>query len=158
MPAVFKSSPEGLFPTPNPANLLVLTSVTMKDRVFGSTAATRSGIGKMFVPWKYGAYLPTLFFSCSSALLLLIDLETGIAGLLLMVNVSCLGWMELAGSDEISSAGHSAGIGVWATGDFVSLGRAFRSLVFENRSKDELMLLSFSLVAWHNQDEYVLCW
>ena len=125
----------------------------MKDTVFGSTAATRSGSSNMFVTWIYGAYFPTLSFPCSSAVMLLIDQETCIAGLRLMVGVGCLDWMKLAGSDdscetcETRSTGHSAGIGVGATDFSGSLRKASMSLVFENRYKDELLLLSYYIVA-----------
>ena len=139
----------------NQACLLVLTSITMKERVLLSMAANRSRIGKMFVPWKYGAYLPTLSFSCSSAVLLLIDQEMGIAGLLLSAGFGSPGWIELSVSDvscdtcETGSAGHSVGIGIGVTGCSGSLWRVSKSLVFKNRSKDEF-LLSSSIVAWWN--------
>ena len=52
----------------NPANLLVLMSTTTSERVRGSRASDISGMGKMILPWKYGAYLPTISQSYSSGL------------------------------------------------------------------------------------------
>ena len=47
----------------NPANLLVLMSITTSEIVQGSRASDIAGMGKMILPWKYGAYLPTLSLS-----------------------------------------------------------------------------------------------
>ena len=60
IPAAFKSSSN--FSFFNPANLLVFISVTIKDRVFGWTASTNSGIGRIQFPWKYWAYFSALSF------------------------------------------------------------------------------------------------
>ena len=55
IPADFKSSSNVSFLTP--ANLLVLRSMMMNDRVFGSTFATDSGIGSILFPRKYDSVL-----------------------------------------------------------------------------------------------------
>ena len=67
----------------------------MKDRIFGFTFATNSGIGSIPLSLKYGAYLSTLSFSYYSDILLFTAQETGVAGLLFM-GVLCPGCMELA--------------------------------------------------------------
>ena len=56
--AVFKRSSNVSFFIP--ASLLVLMSVTTKDRVFGSTASTNSGIGSISLSLKYCSYFSTL--------------------------------------------------------------------------------------------------
>ena len=56
--AVFKRSSKVSFLIP--ASLLVLMSVTTKDRVFGSTASTNSGIGSISQSLKYFSYFSTL--------------------------------------------------------------------------------------------------
>ena len=58
MPAVRRSSSNVSFFTP--VSLLVLRSVTTRDRIRGSRALEISGIGKMTLHWKYWIYLPTL--------------------------------------------------------------------------------------------------
>ena len=45
----------------------------------GSRASDISGMGKMILPWKYGAYLPTLSLSYSSGLFCRTLQETGVA-------------------------------------------------------------------------------
>ena len=60
IPVVFKNSLKVSFFSP--VNLLVLKSDMTKDRVFGSTASTRSGIGRILSFSKYCAYVPTLSF------------------------------------------------------------------------------------------------
>ena len=50
-----------------PASLLVFRSVTTKDRIFGSNVSVNSGIGKISLSLKYGAYFPTLSLSYSLA-------------------------------------------------------------------------------------------
>ena len=50
----------------------------IKDRVFGFNSCKLNRVmGKMWVPWKYGAYFPTLSFSSSLANSFLIDRDTG---------------------------------------------------------------------------------
>ena len=63
MPVVFNSSSKTSFL--NPASLQVRMSVTTKDRVFGLTATTTSGIGNISFSLKYFAYFSTLSFSLS---------------------------------------------------------------------------------------------
>ena len=112
----------------------------------------------MFVPWKYGAYLPTLSFSCSSAVLLLIDQETRVAGqcwlygamtlVRLVKPVALAILLALVLALPVVSAPWEGFPGLWCL-------------------KDELLLLSPSIVAWGNQDEdkyvlfgksYCCCW
>ena len=83
------------------ASLLVLKSVMMLDRGFGSTSVTP------MLEWEVspGAYFLTLSFTYCC-----MDQETGVLGL---PGLLCPGWMELAGSEdclftwEASSDGHS---------------------------------------------------
>ena len=58
IPAAFKISSNLSFFSP--ASLLVFMSETIKDRVFGWTASTSSGIGRILFPLKYWAYFSTL--------------------------------------------------------------------------------------------------
>ncbi len=59
IPAAFKISSNLSFFSP--ASLLVFMSETIKDRVFGWTASTSSGIGRILFPLKYWAYFSTQF-------------------------------------------------------------------------------------------------
>ena len=82
MPALFKvSSKFSLFKL---ASLLVLMSVTTNDSVFGSTACTNSGIGKISFSLKYLAYLFTLSLSSSDGFFfcfcICVDQETAFVG------------------------------------------------------------------------------
>ena len=73
-------------------------------------AATSSGIGRMFVTWKYWAYFLTLFLWWSSGDFFLVAQETSIARL---SGGFCHGRIGLAGSEvslvlcEAVSDGHS---------------------------------------------------
>ena len=58
-------------------------SVTMNDRIMGSTSTTSSGMGTVVLSLKYGAYLLTLSFSYSSGDFLLTAPKTSFARLLL---------------------------------------------------------------------------
>ena len=80
----------------------------MKDRVLVSTSTTN----RMVLSLKYWAYLPSLSFSCYSAVFLLVDQATK----LLLTGLLCPGGMELAENEdfsvfcETSSDGQSAGV------------------------------------------------
>ena len=64
MPAVRISSSNTSFF--NPANLLVLMSTTTSEIIQDSSSSDISGMGKMILPRKYEAYLPTLSLPYSS--------------------------------------------------------------------------------------------
>ena len=84
---------------------------------------------RILLLWKYGAYLPTLPFSCCSGVFFLTDQETDITGQLLASGLGP-GGMELARSDgslnscEIDSEGQFVGVSGSTTGSSSFLGRA----------------------------------
>ena len=67
MPAFFRSSSNASFF--NPTRRRVLRSETTTEGILGSNASTLSGMGKISLPTKYWAYLPTRSLSKSSGLL-----------------------------------------------------------------------------------------
>ena len=111
-----------------PANLPVLISTKTSEIMWGSRALDISGIGKMTLPWKYGAYLPTLSLSYSSGL---ICRTFKVAGVLLPVGLwpVCIGLSE--GIDYCVFLGQETGktgqlaLLLLAAGSSGSTGKAF---------------------------------
>ena len=134
MLAVLNSSTKDYFF--KPANLLI-RSVTIRNSILGSIAATRSGIGKMVE--SMGHICSPVPFVLFCHFLFVVE-EIGVVGLLLLLlllfGVLCPRWIELAGSDdswEPGNTGHSLGVGVIATGCSGSLGVVSRFLRLVNR-------------------------
>ena len=68
----------------------------MRDRVFGSTAATSSGISRMFALWKFWAYSSTLSLWWTSGDFFLVAQDSSVADL---SGGFCPGGIELAESE-----------------------------------------------------------
>ena len=114
----------------NPANLLDLMSTTTSEIMRGSRASEISGMGKMILPWKYGAYLTTLSLSYSSRLFCS---TFQVAGVALSVGF-CPGGIGL-----------SEGIDFWV---FEELGRASELALSLLASRSSGLNGKASLVVW----------
>ena len=87
IPVAFSSSSNVSFLIP--ANLLVLKSVTIKDKVLGWTASTFSDMSKILSILKYWAYLPTVLCIVLRGLFsLVLPTKTGICRICEVVHAS----------------------------------------------------------------------
>ena len=125
MPAVRISSSNVFF---KPTNLLVLISMISSEIMRGFRASDNSGMGKIILSWKYGAYLTTLSLSYSYRLFCGTFQE---AGVLLFISLcpGCIGLPEGTVScvfpgKETGRAGQIALLFL-ATHSFDLVGKAF---------------------------------
>ena len=95
----------------SPTSRLVFRSVITSDNILGSSFSIISGMGKISLPLKYWAYLPTRFFSWSSGFL-----SSIFHGVFSGLFSFCAGWIGLSDSEGVGSDGQFAPMRLVASG------------------------------------------